>query len=140
MKGISMLLIRKQQKTENRNTKPEIFYKKNRKKEDRTSFFSYIVRDISFIIFRKFDISMVLLGLHVLHIFNALDMHSSAKLIQKQSNMIIDQEIRQLKQMKIPFKPLKKAATKEYEYDSDGDVIMKCGECEKLGNTCICKK
>lgn len=71
-------------------------------------------------------------------------MQHSTRLIEKeiikQSNMIIDQEIKQLKQMKIPFKPLKKKINTDLEYDSDGDVIMKCGKCEKPGNQCICKR
>ncbi len=62
------------------------------------------------------------------------------KEIIKQSNMIIDQEIKQFRQMKLPFKSIKKNTNKEPGYDSDGDVIMRCGNCGKPTQECICKK
>ena len=74
-------------------------------------------------------------------------MRRSTRLIEKeivkQSSMVIDQEIRELRQLKIPFKPIKKNTNKDadFDYDSDGDVIMRCGNCG--GNpykTCKCPK
>lgn len=74
-------------------------------------------------------------------------MRHSTRLIEKeiikQSNMIIDQEIKELRQLKIPFKSIKKNTNKEsdFDYDSDGDVIMRCGNCN--GNhykRCKCPK
>lgn len=70
-------------------------------------------------------------------------MRRSARLIEKEiTNQSINIEIKELKQLKIPFKPIKKNTTKEIEinYDSDGDVIMKCGICGNPGTRCTCKK
>lgn len=56
--------------------------------------------------------------------------------------MIIDQEIRELRQLKIPFKPIKKNTNKQsdFDYDIDGDVIMKCCNCGNPETKCTCKK